>query len=118
MRYPLIRNNISKADLAKVINFLKKNPILTQNKNVKKFEKAWSEWLGVKYSVFVNSGSSANLISIACLKQLGFKGEIIVPSFTWVSDIVSVKLFGFKPIFVDVNLENLCMNIEQVKKNF
>lgn len=116
MRYPLIRNNISKADLAKVINFLKKNPILTQNKNVKKFEKAWSEWLGVKYSVFVNSGSSANLISIACLKQLGFKGEIIVPSLTWVSDIVSVKLFGFKPIFVDVNLENLCMNIEQVKK--
>ena len=53
--FPLMKNNISKSDLAKVINFLKtKDPILTQSKNTLYFEKLWSKWLGVKYSVFVN----------------------------------------------------------------
>ena len=58
--------------------------------NVKKFEKAWSKWLGVKYSVFVNSGSSANLISMSIIKNLFPKGEVLVPTLTWVSDIASV----------------------------
>ena len=68
--HPLMTNNITKADLQNVISFLrKKNPILTQSKNVRKFELEWSKWLNVKYSVFVNSGSSANLLSIAILKK-------------------------------------------------
>ena len=58
--HALMSNNITQDDINKVINFLKKKPILTQNKKVKEFEKKWSKWLGVKYSVFVNSGSSAN----------------------------------------------------------
>lgn len=108
-------NNILKSDLDKVIKFLKKkNQILTSGKKVKKFEKEWSKWLGVKYSVFVNSGSSANFLSMACLKIMGFKGEIIVPTLTWISDIVSVLKNGFKPIFVDINLKNLCMDEDQI----
>ena len=66
--HPLMFNNITKDDMSKVIKFLKTNPILTQ-KNVLEFEKQWSKWLGVKYSVFVNSGSSANFITIASLKE-------------------------------------------------
>lgn len=116
MKFPLIKNNITKYDINEVIKFLKTNPILTQNIKVKQFESNWSRWLGVKYSVFVNSGSSANLISISCLKQLGLSGEIIVPALTWISDIVSVNLFGFKPVFVDVNFNNLSMKIDEVKK--
>ena len=54
--YPLMHNNITKNDINQVISFLKKNPVLTQSKKVEKFEKSWSKWLGVKYSVFVNSG--------------------------------------------------------------
>ena len=50
-----------------------KNLILTQSKNVLEFERRWSNWLGVKYSVFVNSGSSANLISMFILKSLSSK---------------------------------------------
>ena len=99
MKYPLIKNNILRPDLDKLIKFLKqKDPILTQSKNVKLFEKKWSEWLGVKYSVFVNSGSSANLLSIGVLKtEFPNGGEIIVPTFTWVSDIVSIIHYGFTP---------------------
>ena len=60
-KYPLMKNNFSRSDLDEIINYLKqKDPILTSNKIVVDFEKKWSKWLGVKYSVFVNSGSSAN----------------------------------------------------------
>ena len=102
-----------------MINFLK-NPKLTAGKQCLKFEKSWSKWLGTKYSVFVNSGSSANFLTFAALKYFINKDnrkEIIVPTLTWNSDIISVIYNGFKPVFVDINLKNLSMNIEEVKKN-
>ena len=69
--HKLMYDNFTKSDLQSVVKLLKtKNIILTQSKNVKKFEIAWSKWLGVRYSVFVNSGSSANLLTIAILKIL------------------------------------------------
>ena len=100
-----------------VIKLLKKKKIiLTQSKNVLKFEEQWSKWLGVKYSVFVNSGSSANILSMSILKILSKKKEVIVPSLTWVSDINSVIINNFKPKFVDINLNNLSMNLNDVRK--
>lgn len=117
--HPLMSNNFEKDDLDSVIKLLKTNdPILTQSKNVLKFEKSWSKWLGVKYSVFVNSGSSANMISINILNILKGSGEVIVPSLTWSSDISSVIKNKMKPIFVDINLNNLSMNEDQVIKSF
>ena len=92
--HKLMENNIMKKDLAKAAKFLKKGKIFTQSKNVALFEKRWSKWLGVKYSIFVNSGSSANLLTITVLKILKGKGDVIVPSFTWVSDISSVLQNG------------------------
>ena len=110
-----MENNIVKSDLDNVISHLKtKNPILTAGKNVIKFEEEWSKWLGVKYSVFVNSGSSANFLTIACLKEMGLKGEIILPSLTWISDVVSVIKNGFKPVFVDIDMKNLSADENQV----
>ncbi len=113
-----MKNNILRDDLNKVINYLKQpNPFLTQNKNVIKFEQKWSKWLGVKYSVFVNSGSSANLLSMALLKLKYPKGgEVIVPPLTWISDISSVLQNNFKPVFVDIKLSNLGMNEQLIKK--
>jgi CDP-6-deoxy-D-xylo-4-hexulose-3-dehydrase len=113
--HPLMHNNFNKEDLNKASNFLKKSNILTQSKYVSEFEKKWSRWLGTKYSVFVNSGSSANFLTMLCVKIVyGEKGEIIVPALTWISDIVSVISNGFKPIFVDINLNNLSMLEEDV----
>ncbi len=115
--HPLMDNNILPEDLKKVASLLKKkNIILTQSKFVKKFEKEWSKWLGVKYSVFVNSGSSANILSMSILKILSKKKEVIVPSLTWVSDINSVIINNFKPKFVDINLTNLSMDLNEVRK--
>ena len=116
-----MENNISKDDINKVIKFLKKNPILTQNKQVEKFEYEWSKWLGVKYSVFVNSGSSANFITISALRdKLKKTGEIITPPLTWPSDVMAVINNGFKPKFVDINLSNLSMDnkkLNQIRLN-
>ena len=108
---------LQKAIVMLLLDYLKsKNITLTQSKNVKKFERAWSKWLGVKYSVFVNSGSSANLLTISILKILYKKDEIILPSLTWVSDINSVIQNGFKPVFVDINPNNLCMDENEIIK--
>ena len=111
-----MKNNILREDLDSVIDYLQQSdPILTQSSNVKAFESEWSEYLGVKYSVFVNSGSSANLLTMAILKiKHPEGGEVIVPPLTWVSDIVSVIQHGFKPIFVDINPATLAMNNEEI----
>ena len=109
-----MENNITREDLDILIEFLKSMPRLTQSSNVQAFEREWSEWLGVRYSVYVNSGASANLITMAALKHLYGGGEIIVPTLTWVSDIASVIQNGFTPVFVDINSRNLCMDDEQV----
>ena len=62
--HPLMDNNITNSDIDVIKKFLikNKNKIFTQSSKVNDFEKRWSKWLGVKYSVFVNSGSSANLL--------------------------------------------------------
>ena len=113
--HPLMFNNFNKSDLLSVSKFVKNQNILTQNKKVKEFEERWSKWLGVKYSTFVNSGSSANFLSLLCLKIInGSKGEVIVPSLTWISDVVSVVENGFKPIFTDINLKKLSMKEEDI----
>ena len=116
MKHALMNNNITPSDNKSVINFLKKNPRLTNGQMVKNFEAKWSKWLGVKYSVFVNSGSAANLATISYLRTLYSDGEIIVPSVTWVSDITSVLYNNFKPVFVDINLENLAANENLIKQ--
>ena len=116
MKHKLMDNNISISDNRTVINFLKRNPILTNSKKVQEFENKWSKWLKVKYSVFVNSGSSANLLSMSYLKTIFSKGEVIVPTITWVSDITSVLYCNFKPVFVDINLSNLAINEEKIEK--
>ena len=115
--HPLMHDNFTKADMYAVIKLLKKKKRkLTQSKYVKKFEKKWSTWLGTKYSVFVNSGSSANFLTMAVMKILYRKGEIIVPALTWVSDINSVIQNNFKPVFVDINPKNLCMSEKEIFK--
>jgi CDP-6-deoxy-D-xylo-4-hexulose-3-dehydrase len=116
-KWQLMSNNILPKDKNNLIQFIKKTNKFTNGPKVIEFEKKWSKWLGVKYSTFVNSGASANLISINILKELNTnKNEIILPAFTWSSDVVSVMNAGFRPIFVDINFENLALNENLVKK--
>ena len=116
LKLPLMLNNISRTDLDVVIAYLQhENPILTQSGNVRGFEEEWSAWLDVKYSVFVNSGSSANQLTMAALRlRYPEGGEVIVPPLTWSSDIASVLQAGFIPVFVDIDPWHLGMDTRQV----
>jgi CDP-6-deoxy-D-xylo-4-hexulose-3-dehydrase len=81
MSIKLVKDTIDFDDITKLIEWLKTNPRLTKGKLTTEFEKKWSEWLGVKYSVFVNSGSSANLAAIYSLLLSGKlkNNKIVVP---------------------------------------
>lgn len=113
--WPLMSNNISREDLDALISYLsQENPKLTHGPKVAEFEELWSKWLGVNYSCMVNSGSSANDLTMLALKEMVGVGEVIVPTLTWVSDIASVVKAGFTPVFVDIDSESLGMAANQV----
>ena len=116
LNWPLMHQAIEKSDLSAISKYLKKGSSikLTHGPYVKKFEKEWSKWLGVKYSVMVNSGASANDISMKIVKEKYGNGEVIVPPLTWVSDISSVINSGLIPVFVDIDSKTLGISTDAI----
>ena len=113
--WPLMKNNLARQDLDAVIELLRQDdPVLTHSRQVRSFEAEWSEWIGLPYSVFVNSGASANLLTIAALRETRGLGEIIVSPLGWVSDIAAVIQQGFTPVFADVDRRTLGMQTGQI----
>ena len=115
---PLMSDNIDREDINSLIDFLnqEKIPKLTNGPKVLEFEEQWGKWLGTKYNLMVNSGASANELTMLALNYLYGEGEVIIPPLTWISDISSVIFSGMKPIFCDINLKNLSFDIEMLKK--
>ena len=117
MYWPLQENFLDQRSVNSLCNFIKRNKRLTQFKKVKEFENKFAKWNGSKYSVFVNSGSSANLLIIQCAKEL-YKwksgDEIIVPAVTWPTTITPVLQAGLKPVFVDVNLNDFSYDYKKL----
>jgi len=113
--WPLINDNVSLTDRQVLSDFILSGARLTNGPKVKEFERVWSEWLGIKHSVMVNSGASANYISIAMAKELKGIGEVIVPPLGWVSDLASIAQLGMKPIIVDIDMKNLAITAENIK---
>lgn len=114
--WPLINDNVNETDRKVLSDFILSGERLTNGPKVKEFEKIWSEWLGVKHSVMVNSGASANYISIAMVKELKGIGEVIVPPLGWVSDLSSVAQLGMTPVIVDIDMSSLAITAENIKK--
>lgn len=116
-KWPLINDNISKEDKKQLIDFLSDPGVrLTQGEKVKEFEKQWSNWLGIKHSVFVNSGASANYIMTAIIRDTKGPGEVIVPPLGWVSDVAPIVNLGMCPVFVDIDLNSLSITAENIEK--
>ena len=114
LNIPLISNNVKKEDTEALIEFLKNSDRFTQGPKVVEFEKKWSEWLGVKHSLFVNSGSSANFITLAAIREMYGEGEVIVGPIGWSSDVSAIIAAGLTPVFVDVKMSNLAIDEEKV----
>lgn len=115
---PLVKNTIDKQDIEGLIEWLKTEPQLTKGPMVMEFEKKWSEWLGKKYSVYVNSGSSANLAAVYSLILSGKmrNKKMIVPSVSWVTTVTPAMHLGLEPIMCECDPDNLGLNIEHLKK--
>ena len=86
---PLVRDTIDNKDIDRLIEWLKTYPHLTKGELTLEYEKRWSQMLGCKYSIFVNSGSSANLAMLYSLIASGriAKGDkVVVPAVSWSTD--------------------------------
>ena len=119
LKLPLMSDNISRDDIDCLVEFLQQEPIprLTNGPKVVEFEEKWSKWLGVKHSVFVNSGTAANELTMLALGYMyPDGGKVILPPLTWISDINSVLFAGLDTVFVDINLKNLSFDLDKLEK--
>ena len=117
-QYKLAEGTIDSNDYQVMIDFLKKRRTLTQSSNTKKFELKFSKYLGRKNSVFVNSGSSANLLIAQTLLEGNFlKNKIVVlPAISWSTTVSPFLQLGYKIILCDCDPLNLGLDVEQLEK--
>jgi len=118
----LVSDTINRDDIDALIEWLKQEPIpkLTKNNLTFELENKWSKKIGTKYSVYVNSGSSAILLTLAALKQLNKlkNNKIVVPALSWATDVSSPMLLGLEPIMCDCNFEDLSCDLTHLESIF
>jgi len=118
MYWPLMEDTISFKDRLKMAAFVLTSSRLTNGPKVREFEKKWSEWLGVKHSLYVSSGSTANSLLIAAVKEhygLEDGDKVLVPATTWMTNVAPVIQAGLQPIFCDINLRNFSFDTDELK---
>ena len=119
MFWKLQEDALTEADLNALVDFIRSKERLTQGPRIREFEQAYAKWMGCKYCVMVNSGSSANLLLVGAVKELKTwqdGDEVIVPAVTWPTTITPVMQCGLKPVYVDVNLTDLSFDYDQLAK--
>ena len=122
-KYQLAEDTITKEEISKLAQWLKKAKRLTQGQTVNKFQNNFSSYLKIKNSIFVNSGSSANLLIAQSLLESGFlkNKTIIAPTVSWSTTVTPFLQLGYNVKLCETNLNNLGLNIhhlEQLCKKF
>ena len=114
---PLVKNTINTEDLRELSNWLLGIPKLTKGELTGEFEKTWSEWLGVPYSVFLNSGSSANLLMLDVLVESGRlkSKKVIAPAVSWSTTVAPMMQLGLEPILCDADEHNLGLDLNHLE---
>jgi CDP-6-deoxy-D-xylo-4-hexulose-3-dehydrase len=118
----LVSDTIDKKDIQSLVEWLSQDeiPRLTKGDLTWELEKKWAKKIGTKYSVFVNSGSSSILLTLAALKysnKLKNK-KIIVPALSWATDVSSPMLLGYETYMCDCNLQDLSCDLDHLEKLF
>jgi len=96
---------------------------VTMGKKVNQFEKKFCDYIGTRYGIMVNSGSSANLLALSVLSNpimenpIKNNSSIITPAITWATTVSPIVNVGCKPLFVDVDLDTFCVNIDAVRES-
>ena len=117
IRHFLAEDTIDNKDIDQLVAWLKTYPRLTKGKVTQEFEAKWSSWLGTKYSVFCNSGSSANLLMYYALLQSGRlkNKKVIVPSVGWVTSVAPAMQFGFEPIMCEADKDTFGLDLDHLE---
>lgn len=113
-----MEDTISFSDRLKMAAFILTSSRLTNGPKVREFESAWSKWLGIKHSLYVSSGSTANTLLVSAVKELyGLKDgdKVLVPSCTWMTNIAPIIQANLHPIFCDINLKNFSFDYDELK---
>ena len=118
----LVSDTIDRDDNDSLIKWLSQDeiPRLTKGDLTLELESKWSKKIGTKYSVYVNSGSSAILLSLAALLESGRikNKKIIVPGLSWATDVSTPILLGMEPIMCDCNLKDLSCDLNHLESLF
>ena len=114
----LVKDTISNQELDLLADWIKTYPQLTKGKLTEEFEQAWANWLGVKYSVFVNSGSSANLAMIYALKVSGLlkNNKIVAPCVSWVTTVSPIIQLGFDLLLCEADKDDLGLDPNKLEE--
>ena len=115
LKIPIAEPNLTKLELNYLMESFNSGWISSQGKFIGKFEKAFAKYIGSDDAITTSSGTTALHLA---LETLGVKenDEVIVPNLTFAASINSIIYTGAKPIIIDVNKDNLCMDIEQINK--
>lgn len=108
----LIKPTIGESEIESVTNVLKSGWI-TEGVVTKEFEEEFAKYIGVKYAKATTS-CTTGLEAILKMMSIDKSTCVVVPSFTHPSTVDVIRLVGATPLFVDVNLDNYCINWEQV----
>ncbi len=114
-RIPLFKIFWDQEDVSSITESIKLGMYWTEGPNVENFEKKISEYIGTKYCVTFNSGTSAlhtSLISYDIKKE----DEVIVPSFTFIATANAPLFVGAKPVFADIEMDTFGLNPEDVNE--
>ena len=118
MKWPLMGETITFMDRLKMAHFALTAKKFTFGEKVKQFENEWNEWLGAKHSLYVSSGSTANFLLVAAVKEL-YKlkagDKVLVPACTWMTNVSPIMQLGLEPVFCDVNLDNFSFDLEEAR---
>jgi CDP-6-deoxy-D-xylo-4-hexulose-3-dehydrase len=116
----LVEDTIDNNDIDNLVSWLQTYPRLTKGQLTIEFEQKWSNWIGCKHSLFVNSGSSANLIILAALKFGNYlaNNKILVPGLAWATDLAPVMQLGLEPLLCDINLNTLSVDLGKLEHVF
>tara|TARA_B100001175_G_C19504320_1_gene639963 strand:- start:1165 stop:2325 length:1161 start_codon:yes stop_codon:yes gene_type:complete len=119
MHYSLVSDSWGKEEVKAINKVIKSNIYTYKGKYVKEFENKFARYFKTKYAVMVNSGSSANLLSVASLffkkkKPLKKGDEVIVPTLSWSTTYYPLQQYGLKLKFVDIDMETLNVSVDDI----
>ena len=118
LSWRLMDNAITFQQKLKLAYFVLTSNKFTNGPKVREFENVWSKWVGAKHSLFVSSGSTANSLLIAAIKEkfnLQDGDKVLVPACTWMTSVAPIFQNKLTPIFIDISLDDYCINLDDLE---